>query len=217
MSKGAPSAQDFFRSVRRRPWEIARQAAIERLRANWDRERLMALGAEFQECGGLELPCLSWRLALDEESLTPRVLPEGCEAGAFWQVLTLDYLCAPDLRGPVRMVSFADMADARTYAKPFQGRVLRRLEATAARDEATLIEAAERCGGVRGGVQPLQYVFRFFPRFELHVVHHPGDDEFPAACNVLFPHTTPLLFSIEDAVVAAEKLVACLNGRSPLD
>jgi len=198
-------------------YEVAREAARQRLRDNWSRSRLEALGVEFKEGGRLELSCLGWVFSLDQEALVPCLLPEGRELSSLWQVLVLDYLCAPALTQPGRMVSFAEFPEARSYVRAFQARVIRRLESTVGRDEGALVEAAERCGAVLLSLRPLHYLFRFFPRLEMQLMRHPADDEFPAACNVLLPENVPSLFTVEDAIVAAEKLVSSLEGKSPAD
>ena len=206
-----------FRLKAQKPYEIARLAAVQQLRDNWERTRLQGLGVEFGEGGRMALPCLCWTFELDEESLVVRLAPEGREVSVTWQVLTLNYLCGPAFLPPGRMISFADFPEGRTYIKTFQGRVLQRLATTAARDEDDFIRAAERLGGVELGREPLHYMFRFFPCFEIQVLRHRADEEFPTSCNVLFPENAPLLFSIEDAIVAAEKLISSLKGKSPLD
>ena len=206
-----------LRTLRQRSRELAREAAGKRLRQCWDPTRLHGLGALLKDGGRLELPCLHWRFGLDEDSLAPRLLPTGAELSVLWQVLVLDYLCAPVPHPPGRMVSFADFAEARTYAGPFECRVLRRLSATVGRGKDGFIRAAQRCGGTCLYQEPLRYAFRFFPRLEIEVVCHASDDEFPASCNVLFPDNAPSLFSMEDVIVAAEMLVATLGGKSPTD
>ena len=42
-----------------------------------------------------------------------------------------------------------------------------------------------------------------------------ADEDFPAACNVLFSDNTLDIFSMEDGIVAAERLVSALEGGTP--
>jgi len=178
---------------------------------------LQELGVKVGEGGFMELPCLRWTFGFDEESLLLHLLPHGQEISIVWQILALDYLCAPPSSPLGQMLSFADFSEARTYAGPFENRVLRRLSETVGRDRAQFMACAARCGGVQVSRDPLCYDFRVFPRFQLQVVRHPGDEDFPAVCNLLFPRNTLSMFSVEDAVVAAEMLVSTLQGRGPLD
>jgi len=198
-------------------YELAREAARRRLRECLDRWRLEWLGVRLTEGGHMELPCLCWTFGLEEGSLTPRLLPEGREPSIIWQILALHYLCASVSSPPARMLSLADFAEARLYAKPFEGRVLRRLDSMVGRDPDGFAAAAERCGGLRQADEPLRYRFRFFPRLDLEIVRHAGDDDFPAACNVLFPDNMLAIFSVEDGIVAAELLVSALKGKTPAD
>ena len=197
-------------------YEVARRAAQKRLRECLDRWRLEWLGVRVNEGGSMELPCLCWTFGLDQDSLTPRLLPDGAELSIIWQILTLDYLCAPVSPAPARMLSFADFAEARLYAKPFEGRVLRRLDATVGRECESFDAAARRCGGLLQAQEPMRYRFPYFPRFHLEIVRHSGDGDFPAACNMLFPDNMLSLFSVEDGIVAAELLVSALSGKGPL-
>jgi len=201
-------------------YETAREAALKRARAGFCAERLKSLGVAFGEGGMLELPCLCWTFGLDSETLLPRLLPQEQTLSVTWQILVLDYLAAPVPPPVEQMLSFADFTQARAYARPFQGRVLHRLSATIGRRKSEFIAAAERCAGVRLEVRSgssVRYRFRFFPRFELDVVRHEGDDDLLPACNVLFPDNMLSLFTMEDAIVAAERLVAGLRGKTPVE
>ena len=93
--------------------------------------------------------------------------------------------------------------------------MLERLSRTVGRDEESFCRAAESWGGVRAEAKPRRYLFRFFPLFELHLLRYEGDEDFPPYCNVLFPDNMLALFSAEDAIVAAEQLVRCLEGKGP--
>ena len=101
--------------------------------------------------------------------------------------------------------------------RAFEGRVIARLSRTVGRDEAEFVRAAQRCLGTRGSGRPLSYLFRFFPILELQAVRHEGDEDLPPSCNVLFPDNAPHLLSSESMIVAAERFVSALQGRTPCD
>ncbi len=42
-----------------------------------------------------------------------------------------------------------------------------------------------------------------------------ADEDFPASCNVLLSDNVLTLFSLEDGIVAAERLVSALEGKTP--
>jgi len=198
-------------------YDIARDAALEELKGRSDPERLRLLGAAAGEGGALELACLAWRFGVELDPLSVVLLPDGEPCGIVWQILILNYLCAQPPRPPERFVSFADFEDVRTYLKPFEGRVIQRLVHSVGQDRERLAEAAQRCAGRQGCDRPLTYLFNFFPQFELQVVHHEGDEDFPPSCNVLFPDNALELLTAENMIVAAELLVSSLKGKRPCD
>ncbi len=196
-------------------YEGALELAIEQLRRGFDPERLAALGAELTEEGGMELACLCWRLAIRLDPFSMVLLPEGREVGVVWQILALDYLSGEPVGPPTRFLSFADFPEVRGYLRPFEARVTEALNRGVGRSEAEFVAAAERCLGTRGSGRPLSYLFRFFPRFEIQVVRHEGDEDFPPACNVLFPDNALRLLSAESLTVVGGKLVSALQGGDP--
>jgi hypothetical protein len=144
------------------------------------------------------------------------LLPGGEECSVVWQILALDYLKADVPRPPERFLSFADFVEVRTYLKVFEGRVTGRLARGVARDAQEFAQAAERCGGVKGGSPPA-YLFRFLPRLELQVTRYEGEEDLPPACNVLFPDNAMQVLSPECVIAAAELLVSALKGKRPCD
>jgi len=132
-----------------------------------------------------------------------------------WQIIALNYLAAAKPQAPRRFVSFADFAEGRSYLSAFEGRVCRRLSNTAGRTAEGFARAARRLGAEPVGEDPMRCIFRVFPLFEIEVVRYEADEDFPASCNVLLPENTLKLFSLEDGIVAAEKLVSALEGKTP--
>ena len=198
-------------------YEIARDRGAEELRRRLDAERLRGLGVEVSDEGGLVLASLCWRFALTADPFSMVLLPQGRECSVVWQILALNYLNADLPPEPGRFVSFAEFAESRGYLRAFDGRVTERLSRTAGREAQGFIAACERCAGTQGTSRPLSYLFHFFPRFEFQVVRYEGDEDFPPACNVLFPDTALEVLSAESMIVAAERLVSALQGKSPCD
>ncbi len=198
-------------------YEIARRAGIEKLKQRLEPDRLKRLGAALAEDGTIQIASLCWSFALRQEPFSMVLLPDRRPAGSVWQILALDYLSAEPPRPPARFVSFADLPEGRGYQRAFDGRVTARLSRGVGSNVEAFVEAAERCGGSRGSESPMSYLFRFFPRFELQVMRHEGDEDFPPSCTVLFPDNALEMLSAECVVVAAEKLVASLEGKIPCD
>ena len=197
-------------------YEIARDAALEKLAADLDAARLEALGARVDpETGAIVLPTLCWELEVRPEPYEMCLLPEREPVSISWQIIALNYLAAPQPQAPHGFVSFADFAEGRSYLSVFDGRICRRLSQTAGRDGAAFEEAARRLGAEPIAGEPMRCIFRVFPLFELEVVRSEADEDFPASCNVLLPDNTLALFSLEDGIVAAERLVSALEGKTP--
>ena len=198
-------------------YEVAREAAVKRLRQCFDPERLARLGVDLREDGAIELPALCWRFAIRLDPFSMVLLPGDGAVNVVWQILALDYLSGDPSGAPARFLSFAEFPEVRSYLRAFEGRVTGRLGRGVGGDEETFVRAAERCLGARGSASPLSYLFRLFPTFELQVVRHEGDEDLPPSCNVLFPDNALRVLSAESIIVAAERLVSSLEGKSPGD
>ena len=198
-------------------YDVALRNEARTLSERFDPERLAALGVEVKDGRRVELPVLCWRFAVETEPFAMSLVPGGGRPAVVWQILVLDYLNAAHPRRPTGFRSFADFAGARTYLSVYGVRVNERLARTMGADAEQLARAAERCGGVRGTQEPLSYLFRFFPLLELQVVRHRGDEDFPASCTVLLSDNAPDVLTLECMVVAAERLVASLRGKTPCE
>jgi hypothetical protein len=197
-------------------YEVARARAVGRLRGRLTPEHLGVLGAARSADGrAVVVPCLCWEFAVSTEAWRVSLLPEGTRLSVLWEILTLDYLGAACPRPPRSFLSFADITEGRGYQDAFESRVLGRLSGGVGRDRDALVGAVERLGGVAGGGDPLYCMLRFFPLLEFQLVHHAGDGDLAASCNVLFPDNLLSLFSMEDGIVAAERLVSALGGKTP--
>jgi hypothetical protein len=222
-------------------YEVALGAALRRLRERLDADRLRLLRARVSgDCNTIVLPALCWEFEVRTEPLAISLLPQRCQVSIVWQILVLDYLGAEHPAPPVRFVSFADFPDGRGYQSAFEARVIRRLDRMLGRDPGALPRAAERLGavpvgrlahaessssasaGAPGSVRlpgegdgPVRCIFRFFPLLEFQVVRHPGDGDFPPSCNMLFSDNLLSIFTMEDGIVAAERLVSVIEGKTP--
>jgi hypothetical protein len=197
-------------------YEIARNTALERLKEGLDRPRLERLGVRLSEGESiLSVPVLCWEVAVRLEPCAVTLKPDGQEVAIAWQILVLNYMGARNPEPPRGFLSFADFSEGRGYQSAYEGRVNQRLSHTAGRDRETFVTAADRLGGTLVEGEPDRCMFRFFPLLEFQVVRYEGDEDFPPSCNVLLPDNALDLFSMEDTIVAAERLVAALDGRTP--
>ncbi len=197
-------------------YEIARAKALQQLRARQEPARLERLGAALDPEGGtVTVPMLCWRVQTRLEPYAMRIVPEDTEPGLTWQILVLNYLGAERPTPPTRFVSFADFAEGRGYEIAYRARVNNRLSHTVGRERDALAAAVERLDGTVVEGDPMRCILRFFPLVEFQIVRHEGDEDFPASCTVLLPDNTLQIFSLEDGIVAAERLVSALEGRTP--
>jgi len=195
---------------------VARDAALERLKPRLDAERLQKLGARLNaEDGAIDMQVLPWRVQVRPEPYAMHLLPDGEQVQIVWQILALDYLGAERVAAPTGFVSFADFAEGRSYQQVFEGRADARLSQGVGRTREGLLRAARTLGGTVVEGDPLRCMFRFFPLVEFQVVRSEADEDFPASCSVLFSDNMLDIFSLEDGIVAAERLVSALEGRTP--
>ena len=212
MTSGQEPAGRAHVPPRQKNLDRASELAFEALGGQSD-EQLRWLGAEPSE-GTWRLPVLGDVLDVDLASRSVKTSAGG-ELRLNWRILVLHYLAVdsrPEARAPE--VTFADLANARSYAGVYHERVIARLCATAGRDADTLHAAARSLGGeeVDGGDAAFQ--FDVFPRLSLRLVWHGPDEEFPASATLLLPPNVEFYFCSEDVVVLSECLVSRLSGAS---
>ena len=195
----------------------ARDRKLSELRQDLNPRRLGNLGADTEDGSEIQLPSLRWTLRLRMDPYEAVVLPDEDTLRVSWQVLALDYLAAFIPPPSKDFIGFTDFPELRNYRDPFEGRVIRRLEGGVGRDREALVEAARECGGQKQRDEPLIYDFEFFPLFTLRLVRHPGDEDLPPGCSVLFPDNAVKLLDPESVIVAAERLVGCLEGKTPAE
>lgn len=197
------------------PYLIARDKQLAELEENIDLDRFRTLGATVLNDTTFTLPLLRWECRLELEPFSLTVMPEKRDLELTCQILLLDYLSAKAPRRPTKLISFAEFPEARGYQKPYQGRVIQRLTHTAGTTAKSFSEASERTGGEQAGNNPDRFFFRFFPLFELQLVRHEADEDFPHSCNLLFSDNALTLLSVESMIVCAEKLVSIMQGKTP--
>ena len=203
-------------------YEIARDAALERLREGLDanrpaaRQRLAILGAElFADGGSIVVPCMNWRFRVQLDPYGMELAPDGAQVAIMWQILVLNYLGAQSPEPPRGFRSFADFPEGRSYQAAFDGRVIGRLTRTVGGEADVFRSAIESSGATPTGHDPVVCIVRFFPLLEFQVSRYEGDEDFPTSCNVLLSDNVLSLFTMEDGIVAAERLISVLAGRTP--
>ncbi len=103
------------------------------------------------------------------------------------QAMLLYYLSTAD-GAPLedRWVSFADLPDGRFYNQAFQGYTGQELARAFGDDRFAFEQAAQRLGGAAYPLGDAAYRFLPLPKTPILAVYWQGDEDFPAACQLLF-------------------------------
>ncbi|HUL38762.1 MAG TPA: DUF3786 domain-containing protein [Methanomassiliicoccales archaeon] len=162
-----------------------------------------------RSAGHLLLPFFEDRLIVDLEG--KKVLWRGKEADETSALLALHYLagCGPDLpSGDLVPFNRAEGGDA--YYGAFKRRIIDRLASEFGRDPASLIRAGLTIGGmdVAMGAAGLEVIV--FPKVVLTLIVWEGDEDVPAAANVLFDAMALDMLSTEDLAVMGSLVIARL-------
>ena len=176
---------------------------------------LLQLGVICESRNRLVVPSLTgtFHINLSEGTVLDQ---SGQNARMVWAILVLHYLASrPGRYGkPVEgYVSFTDIPQARSYAKPYQNRVIDRFLHTAGRNQASFQSAAARLGGASISVGDVAFEFRVFPQVRLRVIWYRGDEEVGPGASFLYEKQIVGIFCVEDIVVMSELLVGALSSK----
>jgi hypothetical protein len=131
------------------------------------------------------------------------------------EVLILHYLTgASGLPVQNRWIAFRELPDGAIYVGPFQARAVQPLVRYFGPAPEKLIPAAEALGGFPVAMGDAGAVVPAFPLVPVAVILWRGDEEFPAAGNILFDGSAPTHMSAEDYVVLASLVVGELRKRA---
>ncbi len=111
------------------------------------------------------------------------------------------------------MLAYTDMPWGNVYAQQFRGRCILRLAGTYGAALPKFCEACEQMGGVRAGSGDVSYDIPFVDGLTVRLILWEGDDEFPAAAQILFSDNFSAAFSAEDNAVVGDVLLNAMKGR----
>ena len=108
------------------------------------------------------------------------------------QLLALYYFVRAD-GTPVsgQWISFAELPDGRFYNPAFQGYTGAELGRAFGNDLPALERAASRLNGVAQSLGDRAYAFDVLPHLPMLLAYWRGDEDFPAACQLLFDASAP--------------------------
>jgi hypothetical protein len=148
-------------------------------------------GASYLELGQgrgeFHLALLSASIVLTYPDFHATVASTDAPLPAFKQALLLYYFLQSDSTSPAgKWISFADLPDGRVYAPAFQGYTGDELSKIFHMDMNAFQAACQRADGTFVAFGDAAYRFSGFPRMEILIVYHLGDEDFPSTCKLLF-------------------------------
>ncbi|MBC7105292.1 MAG: DUF3786 domain-containing protein [Firmicutes bacterium] len=202
--------------------ELALAVARERLAASDPRliaarARVSCDGGEFREATAPRLFTLDFMGLRHTVTFPGGEVREasGTKVPPVREVLILHYLTgASGLPVQNRWIAFRELPDGAIYEGPFHARAVQALVRYFGGAPEKLIPAARALGGAPVDMGDVGAVVPAFPLVPIAVVLWRGDEEFPAAGNILFDGSAPTHMSAEDYVVLASLLVGELKKRA---
>jgi len=111
------------------------------------------------------------------------------------------------------MLAYTDMPWGNVYAQQFRGRCILRLAGTYGASLPKFCEGCEALGGIRVQGGDAAYDIPFVNGLTVRLILWEGDDEFPAAAQILFSDNFSAAFSAEDNAVVGDVLLNAMKGR----
>jgi hypothetical protein len=147
------------------------------------------------------------------------VSPSGPPPTELYQLLALYYFVQADgapLSG--RWISFAELPDGRFYNPAFQGYTGAELGRAFGNDLPALERAANHLNGIAQSTGDRSYTFEVLPRLPILLVYWSGDEDFPAACQLLFDDSASHYLPTDGCAITGNLLTRQLlkAGRDPL-
>jgi hypothetical protein len=197
-------------------YENARKIAIEKLAAESFESILQRTGIEAGEVGQFRVAFLNRAYCIDFPGLQfeDESGPEK-EIPIQEQILILHYMSAdtpPPLTG--NWVSYREIPGASFYYSAFVKRAIDPLKNTFGRNIEGLLKAGTLLGGRKIDTGDAGYEFRLLPNVPVRLSLWLGDDEFPAAANMVFDESISGMLSPEDVAWMAGMLVYRLIALS---
>ena len=112
-----------------------------------------------------------------------------------------------------KLYAYTDMPWGNVYAQQFRGRCILRLAGTYGTAPEAFAAACETLQGTRADSGDVSYDLPFLPGLTVRCILWEGDEEFPAAAQILFSDNFPAAFSAEDIAVVGDVLLNAMKGR----
>jgi len=197
-------------------YKNARKLAIEKLAAESFESILQRTGIEAGEFSQFRVAFLNrvYRIGFPELEFEDDAEPEK-DIPIQEQILILHYMLAaahPALTG--NWISFREIPGASFYYSAFVRRAIDPLKNIFGQNAEGLLKAGKLLGGWKIDTGDVGYEFRLLPNVPVRLILWAGDDEFPAAANILFDQNIGGILSPEDIAWLAGMLVYRLIALS---
>ena len=130
------------------------------------------------------------------------------------KLIILHYLTAdktPPLSG--KLIDFREIPSGNMYYPSFENRTYQPFLALFDKRPALFAEAAAALEGEKTDFGDNAFKFMVLPRIPIHLIMYEGDEEFPAACKVLFDSSIKGYLPTEDIAIVCEDLTRELKAR----
>jgi len=111
------------------------------------------------------------------------------------------------------MLAYTDMPWGNVYAVQFRGRCIMRLAGTYGHNIQGFKDGCEKLGFIKAGAGDVSYDVPLVKGLTVRLIMWEGDEEFPAAAQILFSDNFPAAFTAEDMAVVGDVILNALKGR----
>ena len=146
-------------------------------------------------------------MILDPETFTLTLTQDEKPAKPADRLLVLHYLlCDLPVKATGKLISFRDFTGGQFYYQPFLSRTVNPLVGRFGNDLDGLKKNLDRFDWEELKIGDFSAKIKTFGELALTLIYHLGDDEFPAAAEVLFDSCVKKVFEAEDATVLASRV-----------
>lgn len=157
----------------------------------------------------LVLPYFEKRLMVDVGQKA--ISLDGKAIDDITSILALHYLSGCGQEGPTgQLVAFNQAEGGESYYQAFRSRSIDRLAGAFGKDPARLVRAGARMHGRDLKMGTFAVEVHVFPKLVITAIVWEGDEEIPAAANILFDSSAFRILPTEDLAVAGSLVVARL-------
>ncbi len=146
-------------------------------------------------------------MRLDDQEFTLGATDGGKPVKPADRLLVLHYLlCDLPVKATGELISFRDFTGGQFYYQPFLSRTVNPLVGRFGNNLEGLKKNLDRFYWEELKIGDFAAKIKTFGELDLTLIYHLGDDEFPAAAEVLFDSCVKKVFEAEDAAVLASRV-----------